>query len=54
MKSDLRTKAPEAGSLNVGNNYQRPAGQNVGNFLSERRTSRVLAPPGGASSFSLG
>lgn len=28
--------------------------QNCGNFLSEKPTSRVLAPPGGRSSFSLG
>jgi hypothetical protein len=32
-----------------GNNYSRPEGQNVGNFLGERNSSRVLAPPGGAS-----
>lgn len=37
-----------------GNNYSRPEGQNVGNFLSDRNTSRVLAPPGGKSSFTLG
>mmetsp|Transcript_102099 Transcript_102099/g.218621 ORF Transcript_102099/g.218621 Transcript_102099/m.218621 type:complete len:340 (-) Transcript_102099:69-1088(-) len=28
--------------------------QNCGNFLSEKPTSRVLAPPGGRSSFTLG
>ena len=32
------------------NNYARATSQNVGNFLTERPTSRVLAPPGGASS----
>lgn len=36
------------------NNYARPDGQNVGNFLSERNSSRVLAPPGGASTFTFG
>lgn len=36
------------------NNYSRPEGQNVGNFLTDRNTSRVLAPPGGATQFSLG
>jgi SPIRAL1-like protein len=28
--------------------------QNTGNYMTGRATSRVLAPPGGASSFSLG
>lgn len=28
------------------NNYGRPEGQNVGNFLTDRNSSRVLAPPG--------
>ena len=36
------------------NNYHRPKGQNVGNFLTDRNSSKVLAPPGGASTFSLG
>ena len=31
------------------NNYGRPEGQNVGNFLTDRNSSRVLAPPGEAS-----
>ena len=31
------------------NNYARPAGQNVGNFITDRPSSRVLAAPGGAS-----
>ena len=35
---------------NKNNNYARANSQNVGNFLTERPTSRVLAPPGGASS----
>ena len=35
---------------NNNNNYARATSQNVGNFLTERPTSRVLAPPGGASS----
>lgn len=38
-----------------GNNYSRPSGmQNVGNFISDRPTSRVLAPPGGGSQISFG
>jgi hypothetical protein len=41
-------------SSGQGNNYSRPEGQNVGNFLGVRPSSRVLAAPGGASSFSFG
>jgi SPIRAL1-like protein len=36
------------------NNYVRPEGQNVGNFITDRPSSRVLAPPGGGSNISLG
>lgn len=37
------------------NNYTRPGGrQNVGNYITGRNTSRVLAPPGGGSSVSFG
>jgi SPIRAL1-like protein len=36
------------------NNYSRPDGQNVGNFLTDRSSSRVLAPPGGGSSIVFG
>ena len=43
-----------SGVAGVGNNYDRSQGQNVGNFLTGRNSSRVLAPPGGGSSFSLG
>lgn len=43
-----------SGVATVGNNYNREQGQNVGNFLTGRNSSRVLAPPGGGSSFSLG
>ena len=37
-----------------GNNYARPGGQNNDNFLTDRSTSRVLAPPGGSQSFTFG
>lgn len=43
-----------SGVSNVGNNYGRAEGQNIGNFMTGRNSSRVLAPPGGGSSFSLG
>ena len=36
------------------NNYHRPEGQNVGNFITDRPSSRVLAPPGGGTSISIG
>lgn len=36
------------------NNYARPGGQNVGNFLTDRTSSRVLAPPGGGSQITFG
>jgi protein SPIRAL1 and related proteins len=48
----LLTQANWTGSHN--NNYNRPSGQNVDNFLTDRPSSRVLAPPGGASSLRLG
>jgi len=41
-------------STGTGNNYSRPDGQNVGNFLGDRPSSRVLAAPGGKSNFSFG
>lgn len=40
-------------SAKKGNNFVRPEGQNVGNFLGDRPSSRVLAAPGGKSNFSL-
>ena len=56
LQSDMAVSAavPDTGSNRPVNNYNRPEGQNVGNFLTDRNTSKVLAPPGGASSFSLG
>ncbi len=39
----------------LSNNYSRTGGQNVGNFINDdRRSSRVLAPPGGQSSIHFG
>jgi len=43
-----------SGVRKVGNDYERHSGQNVGNFLTERTTSRVLREPGGGSSVSFG
>ncbi|GFR45256.1 hypothetical protein Agub_g6362 [Astrephomene gubernaculifera] len=36
------------------NNYVRPAGQNVGNFITDRPSSRVIHAPGGASQIVFG
>ena len=36
------------------NNYGRPEGQNVGNFLTDKTSSRVIQPPGGKSQISFG
>lgn len=38
----------------MGNNYSRPEGQNVGNFLTDRPSSRVLSAPGGQSQITFG
>lgn len=39
---------------NSGNNYSRPNGQNSGNFITDRPSSRVLQAPGGASQIMFG
>lgn len=36
------------------NNYSRPAGQNVGNFITDRPSSRVIHAPGGNSQIIFG
>eukprot|EP00197_Chlamydomonas_leiostraca_P015503 CAMPEP_0202867218 /NCGR_PEP_ID=MMETSP1391-20130828/8941_1 /ASSEMBLY_ACC=CAM_ASM_000867 /TAXON_ID=1034604 /ORGANISM="Chlamydomonas leiostraca, Strain SAG 11-49" /LENGTH=187 /DNA_ID=CAMNT_0049547235 /DNA_START=80 /DNA_END=643 /DNA_ORIENTATION=+ len=49
------TGAPAANKIGANNNnYARPAGQNVGNFITDRPSSRVLAAPGGASQIIFG
>lgn len=48
------TNAASPSQGNAQNNYSRPEGQNVGNFLTDKPSSRVLAPPGGKSNFRLG
>lgn len=50
----MGAKQEEGNNANKRNNYGRPEGQNVGNFLTDRNSSRVLAPPGGASQISFG
>lgn len=46
--------SPRIAAHTRGNNYHRSEGQNVGNFLTERSSSRVMAPPGGHSNISFG
>ena len=45
-------RSPTGGGNN--NNYHRPAGQNVGNFMTDRSSSRVTNPPGGSSQITFG
>ncbi|XP_057951990.1 protein SPIRAL1-like 5 isoform X1 [Malania oleifera] len=51
---DNSTKKPPKSSnsekLRVSNNYHRAQGQNSGNFLTDRPTTKVQSPPGGDSS----
>lgn len=57
LREEERPQSNVAGSCCGGalkNNYVRPEGQNVGNFITDRPSSRVLAPPGGGSKISLG
>lgn len=49
-----KTPAIQPDGSATGNNYYRSEGQNVGNFLTDRPSSRVLAPPGGGSQISFG
>lgn len=47
--------APAAAATRVSSNrYADGANQNCGNFITDRPTTRLHAPPGGKSSFSLG
>ncbi|GLC35063.1 hypothetical protein PLESTB_000550400 [Pleodorina starrii] len=49
------TKSAEAAQGRLANNYSRPGGQqNVGNFITDRPSSKVLAPPGGRSQITFG
>ena len=53
--NDYPPNPPPVGERGGANNYSRPGErQNVGNYITGRNTSRVLAPPGGGSSISFG
>ncbi|CAK9176907.1 unnamed protein product [Ilex paraguariensis] len=50
---DSNTKKPPKSPsqiLGVSNNYHRAQGQNLGNFITDRPTTKVHSPPGGGSS----
>ncbi|KAF6265878.1 cortical microtubule associated protein SPIRAL1 [Scenedesmus sp. NREL 46B-D3] len=51
-QAGISTGDVEGGAMR--NNYTRSEGQNVGNFLTDRPSSRVMAAPGGASSIVFG
>ena len=52
---EATTTVKAAGGVStMDNNYGRSGGQNVGNFLTGRKTSRGLREPGGGSSFIFG
>ena len=50
QSSSVFGQAGGGGGGHANNNYARPDSQNVGNFMTDRNTSRVLKPPGGGSS----
>lgn len=57
VEAKVSVGAVPGGGLDLGkggNNYSRPGGQNVGNFITDKPTSKVLAPPGGSSSVFFG
>ena len=52
--SNVGFGSAQAGPGAQANNYARGDGQNVGNFMSGRNSSRVTHAPGGASSIVFG
>ena len=55
MSAAFGASSAEVRTGSLANNYSRPGGQqNVGNFLTDRPSSRVLAPPGGKSQITFG
>lgn len=46
--------SPKIAAHTRSNNYHRSEGQNVGNFMTDRNSSRVMAPPGGHSNITFG
>ncbi len=50
--NSMENAQPFGSNTTSNNNYARSSGQNVGNFLTDKPSSRVLAPPGGKSQVS--
>ncbi|PWA98656.1 hypothetical protein CTI12_AA001410 [Artemisia annua] len=48
--ADVTKQIPAGINSNVSNNYFRADGQNTGNFITERPSTKVHAAPGGGSS----
>ena len=53
-RSQVGFGADERAGSGSNNNYARSESQNVGNFMTNRNTSHVTQPPGGASSIVFG
>lgn len=53
LKSEEEKSLPST-ARSTTNNYARSEGQNVGNFITDRPSSRVLSVPGGVSQIRLG
>jgi SPIRAL1-like protein len=49
-----KNEANGHGKAGPGNNFARPEGQNVGNFLGDRPSTKVHTAPGGASQIIFG
>lgn len=54
QEAPLKESAEMVAAPTIVNNYTRPEGQNVGNFLTDKNSSRVIQPPGGRSQISFG
>ncbi|KAA8533678.1 hypothetical protein F0562_031195 [Nyssa sinensis] len=48
--STKKAPANPSQKLSVSNNYRRAQGQNIGNFITDRPTTKVRSAPGGDSS----
>jgi len=51
---DEHNRAMQGGGNASSNSFANGSNQNCGNMITDRRSTRVAAPPGGHSSFTLG